>query len=193
MVIVADVASARGRPRGRIPRRVVAALLGVVIAIAGIAAFGWWDTHPDLVPSVSGGITLPTRVGQQVRQGTGLVTSRGHDHVVLTVLPGGGQRIRDTGNVRGFRVTVRSVHPNVVTNTADATVRIEFCRLRLCSVVGPTNHPSAVLQPASAQLVAFITPHRPGTVHIAGFTLSYREGIRAQTQTGGYDVRLTVH
>jgi hypothetical protein len=196
--------------RPRLSRGVGAAGLCATVAVAGLVGFGWWDTHPNVVASAVATITVPTTVGQEYTADTGLVTSRGHDQATISDPPGGGTDVTDTGNVRGVRVTIQSVHANIVSNTAAATVTIELCRRggnpqvaigtqvgadlsQFCTTVGPVQHQSAVLMPASAQLVAFITPHRPGTVHIAGFRLSYREGIRRQTQTGGVDLRMIAH
>jgi hypothetical protein len=193
-----------GRPRGS--GRVIATGLVIVMLAAALVGFVWWDRHPNLIPAVGGSESSPDAVGHAIVIDAEVATIRGHDSGTETRLPDGGSTLRDTGNTRGYRVTIRSVRPNIVTNSSDATVRMEVCTRNAahvhtrvdgskehdmyCPSYEPVGHQKVEISdaPGASWLAVVVTPHRPGVVRIAGFSVSYREGIRRQTQTGGIDV-----
>jgi len=43
----------------------------------------------------------------------------------------------------------------------------------------------------TTQVLVAVTPHKPGTVHIAGIDVTYTQGLRQTTQRGGLDLTFT--
>jgi hypothetical protein len=167
----------------------IAVLISGLIGVLIVAA--WWLSHPNLVSLDGVSESGPIQVGQEETFDTGLLALRGsnsaHEHAI--------------------RVTIQSVHPNIVSNTADATLQFRICQVDLnphlvvgaqhgvnlnkfCRSVVPLHRQSVVLSPP---YVTFITPRRPGVIEVHGFTVSYRKGVRRQTQLGGIDIKLTAH
>jgi hypothetical protein len=190
MTVDTDLAPTPETARRRLPIRGIAIGVAVVLVLGAVGGFAWWDRHPDLIPSVGGGESAPDAVGHPIVIDTEVLTARG----------------LDGGDVRGFRVTIGSVRPNVVTNTSNASIRMELCtrnaahiKIRsdgtretdlYCPSYGPVGHRTVAISdaPGASMLAVVVTPHQPGIVRIAGFRVSYREGIRRQTQNGGFNV-----
>jgi hypothetical protein len=179
---------------------------GAVLLIAAVVGFLWWDRHPNLIGPVGGSESMVVSVGHATVVDAEVATVRGQDSGIETIGPDGTSTFKDTGDVHGFRVTIESVRPNVVTNTSDATIRMELCtrnaaHIRIqpdgskeydlyCPSYGPVGHQKVKLSDAagSSMLAVLITPRRAGVVRIAGFRVSYREGVRRQNQSGGINV-----
>jgi hypothetical protein len=103
---------------------------------------------------------------------------------------------------------LNSAKPIVVENTANATVQVLLCRpindfggawlaadmLRFCSSMESFRPVSGSFypKPGSWWLVAEITPHQPGVVHLAQVNVTFREGLRTGKQRVGNDFTLTV-
>jgi hypothetical protein len=206
MTVTLDSASTPQVARRRLPIRMIAIGAAVVLLIAAGVGFAWWDRHPNLIGSVGGLESRLVPVGQATVTDTEVATVHGQDSGFDSVEPDGTPTFTDTGDVHGFRVTIESVRPIVVTNTSDATIRLELCvhnaaHIRIqpdgskeydmyCPSYVPVDHQKVKLSDAvgSSMLSVVITPHRAGVVRIAGFRVSYRQGIRRQTQDGGINV-----
>ena len=146
-----------------------------------------WLTHPNaMVPAVrSMTESGPVTVGRSYAEDTSLATRNNHSQVI----------------------TLDHVQPIVAKNTAAARIRMELCRHRPgnlsvgdellgqtpreCLSVEPVSHQSVVLSSIDTQLIAVITPTRPGVVWIDGYRVAYHQGRRHQTQSGGVIIRWT--
>jgi hypothetical protein len=201
-----ETAPAPEAARRGLPLRVITIVASAVLLLAAVVGFAWWDTHPNLIASVGGGEGALGSVGHATVVDTEVETVRGHDSAIVIANPNGSSTVKDAGNVRAFRVTIESVRPNVVENTSDATVQMELCtrnaaHVRIqadgskeydvyCPAYGPVGHQKVAISdaPGASMLAVVVTPHQAGVVRIAGFRISYREGIRRQTQSGGINV-----
>jgi hypothetical protein len=177
-------------PRRRDGLRWIFVAVGVVVlAVGAVAAVSYdhWLTHPDaLLPAVniiteSGPIT----VGRTYAVDTSLATRQG---------PNGA-------------ITLDRVEPIVSKNTAAAAIRMELCRhrpaassvgdeplsqtSRECLSVVLVAHQTVILSEIDTQLIAVVTPTRPGTIQIDGYHVAYHQGRRHQTQSGGIRVHWT--
>jgi hypothetical protein len=175
-------------PRRRTSGRGVVSALIAAVLVAAIVVVGYWDIHPNLVQAYGNAEGGPVPLGHTQLANTWVLTSRG--------VPS------NNASIQYVTVKIQSVRPIIVSNTSQATVRIELCRrnqsVGIGMVLGASLSPycTAAVAPAhqsaalgvTSQLIAVITPHRPGKVVIDGFRMSYRDGIRRGTQTGGIKI-----
>ena len=104
-------------------------------------------------------------------------------------------------------IHLNSARPIVVQNTANADVKMLLCRpiadfagdastadmSSFCSSLESFRPVSGTFYPKGTWLlVAEVTPHQPGVVHIAQFNVTFREGLRTGKQRLGTDYTLTV-
>jgi hypothetical protein len=54
-----------------------------------------------------------------------------------------------------------------------------------CTSIDPVDGATATLWFDQATVVVLVTPHQPGHVHIEGYDITYRDGVRHGTQRGG--------
>jgi hypothetical protein len=187
--VVAEAPGVGVEPVQRRPfpwRRIVLVLLAAVAVLVG----GVWLTHPKAIYPVGNEIGVRVAVGQTVVVATNVITSG------------------PTQNSKRYQsVALRAVAPVVVKNTAGAGVAMVLCTPtgtygvgsvraadlgQYCSQVAPLGSGTVALGlgPPMTQLLAEITPSRPGVVRIEGFEVTYRDGIRWGTQTGGINITL---
>ena len=153
-----------------------------MVAIGVAAGFALrWVTHPNVFAEYGSGVSGPASVGQAWTHFTGLDA--------------------------GVEVTIVDVVPRVTMNTADADIRLRLCHSsgrnegvgpvpgsaeRACSHLTGLQDQTVTLMPTEAQVIAIVTPRRPGRVHIAGFTIRYRDGARRGSEHSGLEMRLRV-
>jgi hypothetical protein len=180
-----------GTHRRRVPpnrRDRLALTLGVLLFLAaGAALIGW--RSPGVFYEVN-----KTGVDMSGRLTAGEPVSYGMSHVKVTSRAG---------------VTVDKVMPNVVENSARATVTVQVCTpdvrsgngaigstpdaRRECSRLVPAQ--GAVMHVsgrAPDQLLVTVTGMVPGVVRIEGLHVSYTHGWHRGNQDVGADVRLVV-
>jgi len=102
---------------------------------------------------------------------------------------------------------LNSVKPIMAENTANASIQMLLCRpigdfagdastadmSSFCSSLETFRPVAGSFFPNGTWLlVAEITPHQPGVVHIAQFNVTFREGLRTGKQRVGTDFTLTV-
>ncbi|GAA1768329.1 hypothetical protein GCM10009795_013320 [Nocardioides hankookensis] len=181
--VVDPPAPAGSRPR--VTRRRVA--LGVVglIAVAGLAAAGWWWTHPSLFDAPGNVVSYDSAtVGTPVSVG-------------ITV-PGAPDGVGD--------VTITDVEANLAQNTSASTIAFSVCTPggrdvigllegipeELCLAVRPVTH---VRLGSDDYLLMTVTPTEPGVVDVTSFDVTYRYGShrlwRHGTDTTGTRVTIT--
>lgn len=182
---------APGAHRRRVPRRRrdrLALGLGVLLFLAAGAALLSWRSPGVFYEVNKTGIDLSGRLT------AGEPASYGMSHVRSTSRAG---------------VTVDKVMPNVVENSARATVTVQVCTPDARSgigAIGSTPDPRGEcsrLVPAQGavmhvsgrapdQLLVTVTGMVPGVVRIEGLRVSYTHGWHRGTQDVGADVRLVV-
>ncbi len=152
-------------------RLLVSGLAAVLLAAAG---GGWALTSAEPLQPVGSRLEVPMVVGE-----------------VLTI----GLFARPVTGA----VDVVAATPRVVSNTADADLRVLLCRWsaepvgaargsadEVCDEVAPAA--GAVLRAAStagAGLVLEVTPRRAGAVHVEGVRLEHRSGLRRVSGVSG--------
>jgi hypothetical protein len=180
-----EAAPRRHRPSHRVTAAVlvVAGILAVVSAVVG---WQWWH-NPNVFYPVSSNVDE----GRTWRVGT--ATTFGMTYVKQGVGAG--------------TVSVTSVHPNVLVNTANATITVLACTPnraeagavgivggelhRWCTSVTQAN--GATLRvggSAPDQLVMTVVPRQPGTVLVRGLHVTYTHGWQRGPEDIGMYVRL---
>lgn len=153
------------------------------VAVALLAGFAWWSTHPR-------GFTAP---GNRV----------GTEQAVLNRPLLVGMFANPAGAVE-----LRGVKARVRLNTAAADIRVVLCRgprdvNPVGFVVGSAKTHCLSLQPlhgstlrrvtssTSDQLLVEVIPRHPGRVLVDGVDVSYRSGIRFGTEATGVVIDVT--
>jgi len=190
--VVADDLAAE--PRTRRGRTVVLLALAAGLTLL-LAAVGWrWLVNPDAVRPVGNAVSSTGPVGGQTYFGTNIATDGPWDQQF------------DEG---ARTVDLVSITPRIDLNTADAVVTLAMCRPKgaeglgagapsdlrqLCTGAGGvpvTPGPVALGFPPDAQIVAVVTTHKVGVVHIAGYDVVYRDGIRRGSVLAGIETTVT--
>lgn len=175
---------ARPRRERRHRKRQAAIAAGAAVLIAAVGA-GYWVTHPKAVVPYGPGGTASVLVGHTLSRDSGLSAARD---------PGAETPERVT-------LTIDRIVPVVTENSARADVTVELCRRRpatdfvgspvdvslfaACTSTDPVGGATATLWFDQARVVVLVTPHQPGHVHIEGYDITYRDGVRHGTQRGG--------
>jgi len=178
---------------GRGPR-VVALVLIAALALL-LAAVGWvWLVKPDAVRPAGDAVSSTGPVGSQVYVGTSISTHGPWD-----------QKFDEGART----IDLVSVTPRIDVNSADAVVTLVLCLPKgaeglgvgapsdlrqLCEGAGAvpvTPGPVALGFPPDAQVVAIVTTHHVGVVHLAGYDVVYRDGIRHGSVLAGIDTTVT--
>ena len=159
---------------GRRPRRLLLAALAVALLVGTAVRGGWVLTHADLLQPFGNRIEVQLTVGEVRTIGLWAQPLTGEVDVVTAV-------------------------PRVVSNTADADLRLLLCHRR-AGPIGTASGPAdevcdevaapagAALRPAAADfsgLVLEVTPRRAGDVHVAGVQIEYRSGLRRGSGVSG--------
>jgi len=168
------------KPSSRTRIRVVGALVVVVVASGGIAAYHW-RTHPDAFGRYGVSMFTPVPVGQEL-------------HVGMTSLGPG---------VEPRTVTLHDARPRIVQNTSGAKVSFSLCREsgplgadtapldEYCAEVVPLDDSEMEVSPDTGDLVVMtIRPTQPGSVRIRGMDLTYTDGWQRGTEHAGPVVRV---
>ena len=189
------VEESQGRPQSAARGRwAVAAVLGAAFALL-LAALGWtWLVNPDAVTPVGDAVSATTTPEGAAYFGTNISTHGPRDQ---TIDPG------------ARTIDLVSITPRIDLNTADAVVTLALCLPKgteglgvgvpsdlvfMCEGAGTqpvTPGPVALGFPPDAQIVAVVTTHRAGVVHIAGYDVVYRDGIRRGSVLAGIDTTVT--
>lgn len=176
----------RGSRPGR--RAVIMGVVGSMLVVAVALGVRWWRTPGLFYP-------VPGTVSTGRNQLPGEPNSWGMSYV--------------RGDVDDSKsVSVVTARPNVLINTAEATISIRVCTpnleragaigsvsdlrgwcTRLVSADGATMH----LAKPTDQLVMTVTPNRPGTVLVKGLHVSYSYDWKRSSQDIGEFVRLRAH
>jgi len=165
----------------------------VVVALTFLGARAWsWATHPESMSPYGSGVSGPAAVGASMAFGTYVSTD--------------GPWTTESGGSPAS-VELESAVPRIVENTAAADVALLVCRstgsdgvgaiaatelTTYCSSTTPVSPGRIVLSmPPYDQLIAVVTPHQKGVVHVAGVDVTYRDGLRRGTQQSGIDITVT--
>jgi hypothetical protein len=158
--------------------------IAAATAVVAVAAEGtYWLLTPDTI----GGYGNET--GGTVRVGTTLYI---------------GQMVKATSG-RATEVTLDAVKPRVITNTADADVRVLVCTIGTgligatdrtspyCSTARPFHggHLELGYSPGEEDILLAITPHQAGIVRVDGVHVRYRDGLRLGSAHTGIQVDTT--
>ncbi len=186
-------------PRNALPlRRLTAAAVGVVLLVGLLAAGRWWMT-PDLFPDSGAGMSVDPRSVTRAAMTVGVTA------------PNTGEEADRTDVT--FTDTAAA---ELSTNTAEAKVDVAVCKARpgadpigvvplsdvgeFCDEVEPVGDGVRMSQgPWDARerdyVIVTLTPTRPGRVHLAEVSLSYRtdrsQFYRRGTDTIGLDVSVS--
>ena len=181
-----DTAAAPEATRSPHPRRLVRALLVILIVVVAVVGYRWL-THPDALQAYQGVNETGTilTVGQTIYHDTGITPAMapGSDHP------------------SSVTISLGSVTPVVAENTAQASIVVLVCLRNgnptgvgtqlnglsdSCSRVEPLDGPTTVTVGfMTAQIVTAITPRKAGTLTVTGYHVTYRQGIRNGTQHAG--------
>jgi hypothetical protein len=189
--VVPDELAERPSPRSGRPVIALVVATGLVLLLA---ALGWrWLVNPDTVRPVGNAVSSTGPVGQAYF-GTNISSHGPWDQQF------------DEG---ARTIDLVSITPHIDMNTADAVVTLALCLPKgaeglgvgapsdlrhLCEgagVVPVTPGPIALGDPPDAQIVAVVTTHRAGVVHIAGYDVVYRDGIRRGSVLAGIVTTVT--
>jgi len=166
--------------------RLLLALVGVgALVIAGWAF--WWWTHPNAFGPYGSQVGGRIEVGRPMYYDTGLYPAH-----------------RDGEEPERIPVTLKQVTPVVIDNSADADIQVRVCRRaepgtgvgavrsvrRFCDALDVIDDDMQLR--STDQVIATVVPQRPGVVHIEGFRVDYRDGIRRGSQHSGLEIRLRV-
>lgn len=193
-----DVRGSSSSPRV-LPRRRLATVAAVVILAAGLLAAGRWWMTPDLFPDSGAGMSVDPRSVTRAAMTVG---------VTAPYTDGQAERTELT-----FTDTAAA---ELSTNSAEARAEVAVCRAKpgtdligvvplsdvseFCDEVEPVGDGVRMSQhhwEASERdyLIVTLTPTRPGKVHLAEVTLSYRTDrshfYRRGTDTIGLDVTVS--
>jgi hypothetical protein len=165
----------------------------MVAALVFVGFLGWrWVNHPDALQPYYGMIeSAPIPLGHTMY----------NDAVI-------GPASEPSGNgPADATVTVESLTPVVTENTSQATVVLLVCERNSshigigtqegalsasCTRVYPFKGPATLdLGFTTVQIVAVVTPHKAGVVDVAGYEVSYEQGIRHGTQHVGAGMTFT--
>ena len=165
-----------GRPR-RLRRVLVSLALASALTAVGPAGL-WWITHPDRSGPISSSIELALPIGETAVFGM------------------------YAAHPREGSVTLLAAEPVMTVNTSEAVVRVLVCRRPVDgSYIGSVrgradeaclglDEPRGIsLQETTleggAQLIAEVTPRRPGIVRMEGLRVRYRSGLRWGDEVAG--------
>jgi hypothetical protein len=181
------------RPSPRSGRMVIVLVIATALALL-LAAVGWrWLVNPDAVRPAGDRVSSTGPIGQTYF-GTNISTHGPWDQQF------------DEG---ARTIDLVSVIPRIDVNSADAVVTLALCLPKgaeglgvgapsdlrqLCEGAGAvpvTPGPIALGFPPDAQIVAIVTTHRAGVVHIAGYDVVYRDGIRRGSVLAGIVTTVT--
>ena len=160
------------------------ALIATTLIVA-LALIGWgvrWLTHPSRLTSVRDTTTVHVPVDRSVV--VGMFAEPRHGHVrVSSATP----RVTEDGTQADVRVLVcqgkRGAEP-VGTVMATAT--------QVCARVSdPHDAVIGRVSRGGRYLVLEVTPHRAGTLHVAGIDVEYSSGLRRGGQDSGTAVTVT--
>lgn len=173
-------------------RRRVAVVVGIAtvvgLAVAGVA---WWS-HPNALMPYASGASISVPLGDALTSDTGLQTVT-----------------RGDASPNEAVITIDQVTPVVIENSSNARISVSLCLRKVgtqgvgtvigshqslagsCTAVVPVQGATTPLGFISAQVILRIVPQQAGVVHIAGFRVRYREGIRRGSQIGGMEIVVT--
>lgn len=173
---------------------VVVVLLVAVALVAGFLGSRWFTGLRLLVEYPAGSAEVPARVDHTLYTDSGLALEVAYDASGVSTSP------------TSLPVAVASIVPRVRSNTSQADVQVMTCVRRAghagvgavpddasdsCSALLPFEPATIEIGSATIQIVLAITPHRSGTVRIAGLDVAYSDGPRSTTQHAGTDIRVT--
>jgi hypothetical protein len=178
-----SVAPPKARARWGILALVVA---GVVLLLVATSVFLRWRDSDAVLYGYGYGSSegAPVPLGSATYAG-------------LLVHPG-------TAGSASVRLDLRSVHPRIVSNSANATVRLLLCTgaghrsgggivsspAAACATMTDFRRGPVDLGPGATTLVLEVIPQKAGTVDIAGADVGYRRGIRRGQQHAGIRIIL---
>lgn len=172
---------------------VVVVLLVAVALVAGFLGSRWFTGLRLLVEYPAGSAEVPARVDHTLYTDSGLALEVAYDASGVSTSP------------TSLPVAVASIVPRVRSNTSQADVQVLTCVRRAghagvgavedvadgCSTLTPFQPATIEIGSATIQIVLAVTPHRSGTVHVAGLDVAYSDGPRSTTQHAGTDIRVT--
>jgi hypothetical protein len=175
----------------------VLAISAAVVVVAAAATTTWFVHWRSSLHVLLGypayGSAQPLAVGQSLYFGNNLIAARAISH----------------SDDAGLSLHVSAVRPLVATNTSAADITVLRCPLAfggagpdgidrrradaVCTSLTPFDGGSVHIgsREGDDDIVLAVTPHRPGTVRIAGLEVSYSTGLRHGTQHVGVQARVT--
>ena len=172
--------------RDRWARRMRVGAVGLAVVITAVA--GWaWATHPGTLNVYGNSESGPAAVATTLYVDTEISTA-GHAN-------------------RTPEVTLDSLRPKILTNTSHARLEFLVCERNggglgvgtqegglsdSCTRVIPLTLPARLRPRFSVdQIIVRVIPTTPGVLHIAGFDVRYRQGIRFGHQLAGTEMTFT--
>jgi len=169
---------------------VAVAVAAGIVALVGVLGARWYSGLSLLQPYPAQGVSDSVPVGHTLYTDAALYAQPATPTRPASIL-----------------LKVTAITPLVDSNTSNATLRVLVCKrngtsgpigtqpaglFNSCSSVAPFTPPMTInLGFETAQVLVAVTPHRPGTIHIAGFDVTYSHTPRHTTQRTGAELTIT--